>query len=79
MDKIDKKEYNAVYFQNHKERIYYNYKKRYHEGKCLNCSKKPNWYITGKYKARQEQALKTQQDAEQSKQLEEIVVRFFFE
>ncbi len=76
MDKIDKKEYNAVYFQNHKERIYYNYKKRYHDGKCLNCSTKHNWYITGKFKARQPKILI---DAEKPKQLEEIVVKFFFE
>lgn len=48
MTSKDKKEYLRQYFQDNKERIYTNYKKRYHNGNCV--LNHLNWYLKRKCK-----------------------------
>ena len=72
----DKKEYNKQYFQDNKENIYYQYKRRYYIGKSLT-SEQPNWYVKRKYKT-QTQLLTNQskQSFEVNKVVDSISVRF---
>ena len=44
----DKKDYNHNYFQNNKQRIYANYKRRYHQGNGV--LRPLNWYQKRKYR-----------------------------
>ena len=77
---MDKKEYNHNYFQNNKDRIYTNYKKRYHYGNHY-VSDKPNWYIKHKLKYKHKCTLyKTpEQCINKPKIVDCIEVRFWFD
>ena len=73
---MDKKEYNKIYFQNNKDNIYTNYKRRYHSGKKLS-DDKPNWYIKRKYKTVGQVVIcSNNQNTEPVKQVSSILVTF---
>ena len=71
----DKKEYNKQYFQDNKERIYTNYKKRYHNGNCV--LNHLNWYLKRKCKKLEPKIVnQILQDADKPRIVTSIIVRF---
>jgi len=75
---MDKKEYNKQYFQENKERIYTNYKKRYDNGNCV--LNHLNWYLKRKCKkAPQHVISQILEDVDKPRTVDIIEVKFWFD